>query len=709
MSATQSQTKEILGICPQDCPDACGFIYHVTDGHLEKVTGNPNHPFSRGGLCVKLKNYAEHHYHPDRILYPLKRIGKKGEGKFTQVSWDEALDVIRSKWTAIINDYGPTAILPNSYLGSSGLINGLVVGDPFFNTLGASIPERTYCGSGSTTAFVMTYGLSGGVDAESFPASKFIVLWGINTINTNLHHWPFILEARKNGAKIVVIDPTRTKTAKQADWHIRCRPGTDGALAMAMMNCIIEEDLVDHDYVQMYTTGFEELKERVKEYPPEFAAKVTGVPTEDIRQLAREFATHQPSVVRPGIALERHRGGGQTIRAISCLPALVGSWRHPGGGMLTMSYFNFPIDWEKGNRGDLITPGTRVLNMLELGKQLLDETLEPPIKSFFCYNSNPVIQSLEQEKIIKGLERDDLFTVVSELFMTDTARYADIILPASMQAEQFDLMFSWGSCYVGLNRQAIEKPGDTVSNTELFRRLAKTMEMDNPSLYRTDKEIVQEAIDWNHSSMQGITLESLEKTGFARLKIGHPLTRTPHAEGNFLTPSGKVELKSSMAEEIGNFVAPVLRNGSNEFQPTNKVDPLPGYIPPYNSTTESVDLSYPLILLSPKAHSFLNSQFGNEEKQIKREGKQFVLINPADAEQRNIHDDMRVRVFNNTSEYHARAILTDDAMQGTVITPVGFWAKEVEGASTVNSVNNVQFVEMGQAPSLSDVFVEVEI
>jgi len=445
-SASERQTV-VRAACPHDCPDTCAMLVTVEDGRAVAVRGDPQHPFTRGGLCVKVNNYEQRVYSPDRVLHPLKRSGPKGTGEFARISCDEALETIRNRWTGIIGNYGPTAILPYSYLGTEGILNGLNVGDAFFNRLGATISERTFCDSGSCTAYFMTIGPSPGMDPESFKHSKYIILWSCNTISTNLHHWSFIAEAKSRGAKLVVIDPVKTRTAREADWHIPIRPGTDAALAMAMMNVIISEDLIDREYVENYTEGFEELRQRVQAYSPGRVADITAISPQDIRTLAREYATTQPSVIRIGVAIERHAGGGQTVRAAACLPALVGAWRRVGGGILQLPIWAFPVKWEKLMRPDWIKPGTRVLNQWRLGPALLDEDkLDPPIRSLFVYNSNPAVVVPEQDKIIRGLEREDLFTVVSEQFLTDTARYADIVLPATTQLEQFDIMFSWGIC-----------------------------------------------------------------------------------------------------------------------------------------------------------------------------------------------------------------------------------------------------------------------
>ena len=326
------------------------MITTVKDGRATEVRGNPDHPFTKGGLCVKVNNYQDRVYSTDRVLYPLRRTGAKGAGEFERISWDQALDDIKRRWTAIIDQDGPNAILPYSYLGTEGILNGLNAGDAFFNKMGASVSERTFCDSGAISAFFMTCGPTAAIDPESFVHSKYIILWAINTISTNLHHWPFIAEAQKKGAKVVVIDPMATLTAKQADWHIALRPGTDAALARGMINIIIDEDLVDHDYVTNYTVGYDELKERAADFPPEKVAEITGVSADDIRTLAREFATTQPSVIRMGVAIERHAGGGNAVRAMSCLPALVGSWRQCGGGIMHMPIWAFPIKWDDLSR-----------------------------------------------------------------------------------------------------------------------------------------------------------------------------------------------------------------------------------------------------------------------------------------------------------------------------------------------------------------------
>ncbi len=701
--------KTVFGACPHDCPDTCSMLTTVKDGRAIEVRGNPDHPFTQGGLCIKVNNYQDRVYAKDRVLTPLKRSGPKGSGEFVPISWDQALDEIKGRWTTIIDQNGPSAILPYSYLGTEGLLNGLNSGDAFFNKLGASVSERTFCDSGAITAFFMTCGPTAAIDPESFVHSKYIILWAINTISNNLHHWPFIAEAQRNGAKVVVIDPISSRTAKQADWHIAIRPGTDAALALGMINVIIAEDLVDHDYVEKYTIGYDELKERAAEFPADLVAEITGLAAEDIRTLAREFATTQPSVIRMGVAIERNASGGNAVRAMSCLPALVGSWRHCGGGIMHMPIWAFPINWDGLSRPDWIRPGTPVINQWCLADALVGN-LDTAIKSLFVYNSNPLVAAPAQDKMREGLAREDLFTVVSEQFLTDTALYADIVLPATTQLEQFDLMFSWGHLYLTLNEPAIAPLGESISNVEMFRRLAQVMGFNDPFFQRNDEEMALDALDWANPVLDGIDLAGLREQGYARLKVGLPDEFVPHREGNFATPSGKAELKSSMAAG-GNMVLPLFRQGHPGDQVGGKIDPLPNYIPQNESpaTNPALAARYPLNMLSPKSHAFLNSSYGNLDAQLHHADEQMVMISPNDAEVRGISDGDAVRVFNDRGAFVAVAKVSDDARPGVVVAPFGYWAKHSRNGRTVNAINPSAFADYGNAPTFSDTLVEVAV
>jgi len=706
MTATvdEQATMIVRGACPHDCPDTCAMLISVRDGRAVDVRGDPEHPFTRGGLCVKVNNYVDKTYSPDRVLYPMRRSGPKGSGQFSRVSWDEALDEIAGRFRSAIDEHGAESIMPVSYLGTEGILNGLNVGDPFFNKLGATISERTYCDSGSCTAYTMTIGATAGVDPESLVHSRFILIWACNMISTNLHLWPFVAEAQRRGAKVVVIDPVRHRTAVHADWYIPIRPGTDGALALAMMHVIIGEGLTDEAYVRDYAVGYDELAERVKQYTPEWASEQTGIPADDIRTLAREYATSQPSMIRIGVAIERHAGGGQTVRSIACLPALTGAWRRVGGGLLQLPLWAFPVNWPALLHPELATPGTRVVNQFLLGRALTGELgLDPPIAALMVYNSNPMVVCPEQDKMVAGLSREDLFTVVSDHFMTDTARYADLVLPATTQLEQHDIMFSWGHFYVSLNTPAVEPLGEAISNTELFRRLASRMGFTEDCFTRTDEQMMAEAFDWSAPAMQGITLESLRQTGWARLNLPSADEYAPHAEGGFPTPSGKVEFRSSIADG-GNFVLPLFRQGSNEYQPGDAVDPLPHYVMP----RETADSGYPLNLISPKSHAYLNSSAGDQPAQRRAQGEQAVTVHPQDAAARGIADGQDVRVYNDRGQFVALARVTDEIAPGVVMAPMGAWAKNAKGHATVNAVNPFVFADLGNAPTFSDTRVEVE-
>ncbi|MBA2409470.1 MAG: molybdopterin oxidoreductase family protein [Gammaproteobacteria bacterium] len=698
-----------FGGCPHDCPDTCSMLYKVKDGRLVEVRGNPDHPFTHGSLCVKLKDYHDHHYNSERVLYPLKRNGPKGSRQYVRVTWDEALTTIKRRWTEIIDQHGAQAILPYNYLGNEGLLQGLTVGDAFFNKLGATVCEKTFCASGSSTAWLLTVGPTGGVDPESFTESKYIVLWACNSISTNIHHWRIIREAHKRGAKVVVIDTFRSRTAKEADWHLAPRPGTDGALAMAFINVLIEEDLLDHDYIEKYTVGFAELKARARDFTPEHAEKITGVAADEIRTLAREFHHAKVSVIRLGVALERSAGGGQTIRAVCCIPALTGAWKHVGGGLLQMPIWEFPAHWDRVCRPEWIRPGTRVVNTLQLGTALTGELpLAPPIKSLMIYNANPMSQAPETDKIAQGLARQDLFTVAAEHFITDTASYADIILPATMAGEHDDMMFSWGHFYWTLNQKAIEPQGECASNTDIFRRLAAMFGFDDEQFTRSDKDMIEHYVDWSAPQMQGITMETFLKHGYAHLNNGSPDARTPHKEGNFPTPSGKCEFVASLAEN-GNFVAPTFRQMYEAEQGGETIDPLPGYVPPRENALNNPALAqkFPLNIVSPKSHGFLNSCYANEAKKVNGQGEQFVLINAVDATARGIENGEWVKIFNDRGGFQAQARITDDVNAGIVVATLGYWRSRNRGEGSVNCVSSNAFVNMGHAPTYNDNLVEV--
>ena len=695
------------GGCPHDCPDTCSMVFEVENGKLTAVRGNREHPMTRGGLCVKLKDYEKRHYHPDRLLHPMRRTGPKGSGQFEQISWDEALDEITTRWKAIIDEYGPQAIIPYSYLGHQGLVHGLNGGDAFFNKMGATVCERTFCGEGSCTAWLLTVGPTAGVDPESYIHSKYIVIWGCNSVSTNLHHWHIVKEAQKKGAKVVVIDPYRSRTAKEADWHIAPKPGTDGALAMAMMHVIIEEGLQDQDYVDNYTEGFAELAERVKSRTPEWAAQITGLDADLIRQFAREYATSQPSAIRLGVALERNYGGGQAIRAVTCLPAMTGAWRHVGGGATQFPVWEHPYKFDVISRPDLIPEGTRVINAIQIGRALNGEMdLDVPIKSMMCWNANPVTQAAETDKIVEGLMREDLFMVSAEHFLSDTASYADIVLPASMGAEMEDMILSWGHLYLTYNEKCVESPGEALPNNEIFRRLAAKMGYQEDNFKWSDSECLENYVDWDAPACEGIDLAYLREHGFAKLNVGTKDDRAPHKAGNFPTPTGKCHF---MVEGATNFVAPPFRQMYEGFQPGEPIDSLPDYVASRETPESNPELAqkYPLNIISPKSHGFLNSCYANIEDKIQGQGEQFVMINAVDADRRNIQSGDQVRVFNDRGGFEGRAQITDDVSAGIVVASLGYWRQLNKG--TVNCVSSAEFVDMGHAPTFTDNLVQVSL
>ena len=700
-----SSIKTYHGGCPHDCPDTCSMVFHVKDNKLIAVKGNADHPMTRGGLCVKLNDFEKRHYHPDRLLYPMKRVGPKGTKQFERISWDEALDTIVDKWQSIIQEHGPQAIMPNSYLGNQGLVHGLNGGDAFFARLGATVTERTFCGEGSCTAWLLTVGPTAGVDPESFIHSKFIIIWACNSVSTNLHHWHIIKEAQKNGSKVVVIDAYASKTAKEADWHICPKPGTDGALAMAMMHVIIDEGLVDQDYVDNYTVGYPELAEKAKDRTPEWAEAITGIPAEDIRKLAREYATTQPSAIRIGVALEKSWGGGQAIRAVTCLPALTGAWRHVGGGILQFPVWEHPYRFDVICRPDLIPKGTQVVNNLQLGRVLTGEQkLNVPIKSMMCWNTNPVTQATESEKIIEGLSREDLFLVSAEHFISDTAAYADILLPASMGAEQEDIILSWGHLYLTYNTKCIASPGEAIPNNEIFRRLAKRLGFEEENFKWSDIECLEHYVDWKSPACGGIDLNYLKEHGYYRLDVGTKDNRAPHKQGNFPTPSGKCEFRVVGAK---NFVAGPFRQMYEDFQPGEDIPELPDYVASKETASANPELAkkYPLNILAPKSHGFINSSYANMESKIKGQGEQFVMIHPADALDRGLVDGARAKVINDRGSFEAMAKVTTDVNKGIVVATLGYWRQLNNGV--VNSVSSNAFGDMGHSPTSHDCLVEV--
>ena len=683
---TNSQPTTVRAICPHDCPDTCAMLVTVQDGRAIKVQGDPNHPITNGFLCSKVSRYVERTYHDGRLLYPARRIGAKGEGKFERISWDEALDEIATRFKHISAEYGAQAILPYSYAGTMGLLHYGSMDRRFFHKLGASLLDRTICATAGMVGYRYTIGASVGTDTEAFADAKLIILWGTNTLTSNVHLWTFVKQARKHGAKLIVIDPWRSRTAAQADQHIAPLPSTDAALALGMMHIIFRDNLHDQAYLDDYCIGGDELKQRAADYDPAKVAEITGLDVATIEQLAHEYASTQPAVIRINYGLQRHAGGGMAVRTLACLPAVSGAWRDVAGGIQLSTSGAFPLNYEALERPDLIPAGTRTINMTELGNALT-ELSDPPVKGLFVYNSNPASIAPDLERVRSGLQRDDLFTVVHEQFYTDTTRYADIILPATTQLEHVDLHKAYGHFYMGWNSRAIEPLGEATPNTEVFRRLAAKMGFDEPCFKDDDEMIARQALDVDHAALDGITLESLQEHGWQRLNVPRPWA--PFAQGNFFTPSGKCELYSEQMARDG-------------------FDPLPTYTPPRESAATNPRLAerYPLTLISPPAHHFLNSTFVNVLSRF--EGEPTLEINPIDAIERNIDDGDMVLIRNDRGGFKAKAIVTERARQSVVIAPSIWWSALTPDGRNANHTTPQALSDMGGGATFYDNLVEVE-
>ncbi len=644
-------------------------------GRAVRVKGDPANPFTHGGLCVKVAHYEKRTYHADRLLFPMKRTGRKGDGKFQRISWDEAIDTVAARLAAVAKE-DPQCILPYSYAGTMGLLQGGSMDRRFFHRLGASLLDRTICSSAGMFGMRYTVGASVGTNPETVDQAKYILIWGSNIITSNIHLWRYILKARSQGARIVTIDPLRTRTGEQSDEHIPIMPGTDGALALGMMHIILRDALQDQDYIDRYTLGFDELKARVREYPPSRVARITGISEDTIERITHEYATNSPAFIRVNYGLQRHAGGGMAVRNIFCLPALLGSWRYPGGGaMLSTSGF-FPFKYAVLERPDLIQGQPRTINMSRLGEALT--RANPPVRAMVVYNTNPGAVAPDQQRVLEGLRREDLFTVVLEHFQTDTADYADILLPATTQLEHFDLHRAYGHTYVMLNTPAIQPLGECKPNTEIFRLLAGRLGLEDPCFKDSDEDMARQAL----ASLNGITLEDLHEKGWIPLGIGD----APFAQGGFPTPSGKCEFYSERLKDL---------------------DPLPAYIPPREDRLSNPELAkkFPLVLISPPAHHFLNSTFVNlfQDKEI----GPTLEIHESDAALRQIRTGSPVQIFNDRGNFLAKAVVTDRTRAGVVCAPSIWWNKLVPGGRNANSTTSEEITDIGGGATFYDNLVDV--
>lgn len=684
-------SQVVHGACPHDCPDTCAMLVTVESGRAVRVAGDPDHPFTRGFLCTKVNRYVERTYQQDRLLYPMRRVGPKGSGRFERITWDDALAEIAERLNEIRHSSdGPQAILPYSYAGTMGMVQGSSIDRRFFHLVGASLLDRTICSMAGTVGMRMTVGASIGADPEGIPESDLILLWGTNTLTANPHLWPFVVEARERGATVIAIDPIRTRTAAQCDEWIGIRPGTDAALALGMMHVLFERGLEDSDYIAAHTLGIEQLRQRVREYPLERVSAITGIPIETIASLGERYAKSKAAFIRVNYGLQRHHGGGMAVRTIACLPALTGHWKRPGGGVQLSSSANFGFDRRALERPDF-SPPVRTINMIRLGEALTTRDAGvggPPVRALVVYNSNPAAVAPDRNAVLRGLSRDDLFTVVLEHFQTDTADYADIVLPATTQLEHWDVHLAYGHHYVTLNRPSIEPLGEALPNTEIFRRIAARMGVEHPALRDDDLTVIRQALGSGHRSIEGITLEALLEKGWMRLNLPKPFL--PFANGAFQTPSGKCELYSARMAEMG-------------------LDPLPAFTPPYEFPEEQPALAqrYPLTLISSPAHQFLNSTFVNVSSLRRSAREPECLLHPIDAEQRGIAVGARVVVHNDRGAFTAVARVEDTIRPGVVWAPSIWWGKFAADGANANQTTSQRETDMGHGPVFYDNLVEV--
>jgi anaerobic selenocysteine-containing dehydrogenase len=667
-------TRVVHAACPHDCPDTCAIRVTVQGEQVVRLQGDPDHPTTHGALCTKVSRYTERTWHPERVLYPLKRVGPKGSGRFERVSWDEALGDIATRLSGIAARK-PEAIVPYSYAGTMGLVQGESIAARFFHTLGASLLDRTICAAAGGEGLRLTYGGKVGMHVEHFAESGLILIWGSNSIASNLHFWTYAQAAKRNGAKLVCIDPRRTETADKCHQHIALLPGTDGALALGLMHELIVQKWLDLDYVSRHVEGFEALRERALQWLPERTAQVCGITADEVRQLARDYATIKPAAIRLNYGMQRVRGGGNAVRLIALLPCLTGAWRHRAGGLLLSSSGWFPVNAPALQRPDLLDGRTpRTINMSTIGDALLEA--DPKIEALVVYNSNPVAVAPQSPKVVRGFQRDDLFTVVLEHFMTDTADHADYVLPATTQLEHLDVHSSYGHTYALINEPAVQPLGEAKPNTQIFRELAARMGLSEPCLYDSDEAIARIAFRGD-----AISFDDLRAQGWVKL----PVPDAPFAEGGFPTPSGKARVCA-----LG-------------LQP-------PDYVPNHESADSTPELArrYPLAMISPPARNFLNSTFVNVTSLRSIEGEPVLEIHPADAAPRGIVSGDRVRVFNERGAYICVSEVSERARPGVVNGLGVWWRKLGPDGTNVNEVTHQRTTDLGGGAAFYDCLVEVE-
>ena len=671
-------------VCALDCPDCCSLLVTVEDGHATRLRGNPDHPVTRGFLCGKVAQYLEREYHPGRLLHPLRRAGAKGSGRFERIAWDEALDTIAARLRAVAGESGSEAILPYSYAGTMGLLNGSGMDRRFFHRLGASRLDRTICSSAGVEGLTQALGVRYGTEPEQFRHAKLILAWGANILGTNVHLWPFVMEARRNGAKLYTIDPNRNRTGAASDRHYFIHPGSDTALVLAMMHVIVGEDLFDADYVARHTDGFAGLRERVRAWTPQRAAELTGIAAEEIVTLAREYATTRPAAIRVNYGVSRGERGATAVRAIALLPALTGSWKHVGGGLQLSTSQAFHLNRAALERADLqqaaLGREARVVNMSLLG-QALTTLKDPPVKALVVYNSNPAAIAPDQNTVLRGFAREDLFTVVLEQFQTDTADYADIVLPATTFLEHTDLYLAYGHYHLQLARPALAPPGEARSNVEIFRALAERMGFRDACFADTEDQMIRALLGSPHPFLQGITLERLEREHSVRLNVspdGAPFL--PFAGGHFGTSDGKCHFDAGTLD----------------------------YAPPVESRHGDAELrgKYPLELISPKNDDSMNSTFGHRDSVDLATAT--LHLSAADAAPRGIHDADQVRVYNDRGACLLRASVDERVRPGVVCAPSSRWGKRAVDRRNVNVLTGDRLTDFGGGPTFYSCLVQVE-
>jgi anaerobic selenocysteine-containing dehydrogenase len=670
-------------VCPHDCPDTCSILATVEDGRVTACAGDPEHPFTQGFLCHKVRRYPERIYSPLRVLHPLRRAGKKGEGRFVRISWDEALAEIADRLGAIARDHGGEAILPFSYGGTLGLVQRKA-GHAFFHRLGATRLKRNICDTAAEAAWLATYGACIGTDMEAMVRSDLVVLWGINAVHTNVHGMRFATAARRNGARLVAIDPYRNRTAKVADTHLMPRPGTDAALALGVAHVLIRDGLIDTEYLGRRTHGFDVYRAEAERFSPERASHITGIACPTIVEFARAYGLARAPFLRLGNGLQRHTNGGQTIRAIVCLPGLVGAFDRPGGGALWETFGAFGTNFGPIEAEDLQPHPTREVNMVRLGRALT-ELDRPPVKALFVYQANPAANVPDQRRVLSGLMREDLFTVVHEQVHTDTVDYADIVLPATTSFEHLDLYRSYGHYYLQLGRPVIAPLGEARSNWDLFRTLAARVGFTEPIFRKTVEELVQDLLPPAHADAAQSERDRLAAGEPVRVNV--PRDGNPFAAG-FPTPSGKLEFFSQRLAACG-------------------LPPVPTYAPAAEGY-ERKARGCPLHLLTPPAKDFLNTSFGAVERLVRLEGKPRLKIHPAEAAARRIVTGCLVRVYNGRGECLLYAEVTPDAPPGVLVAESIWWSKQHPGGKGINQLTSDRLTDLGECSTLHENLVEVE-